>query len=303
MDLVRCDICGKWVCEECNDVAVSKLKLLMSKCKTLYFICKGCNEMSHDDNIKEILADTTEVHSVVEKRNNTDLVKSLKTLFDKKITQMESKLERLIDTKLDKKIDATNLYNIKEQESVSATTTQENKKYSDIIKGPMDFRQIMQEARNEEKVEEREKEKRSKNFIIHGLEENGKAINVMKINDTQVINCLLERIGVRTQLESFTRLGKPTETKRRTIKVTMKNNQDKWNVMSNLRRLKNYAKEFGKISVTDDYTSGEREQIRCWVKKAEEKSSKDPEYVYRVRGNPKNGLRLVTFTRQKLSNI
>ena len=190
----------------------------MSKCKTLYFICKGCNEISHDDNIKEILADTTEVHSVDEKRNNTDLVKSLKTLFDKKITGMESKLERLIGTKLNKKIDATNLYNenIKEQESVSATTTQENKKYSDIIEGPMDFRQIMQEARNEEKVEEREKEKRRKNFIIHGLEENGEANDVMKINDTQVINCLLERIGVRTQPESFTRLGKPTENKRRT---------------------------------------------------------------------------------------
>ena len=130
------------------------------------------------------------------------------------------------------------------------------------------------------------------------MEENGEAIDVMKINDTQVINCLLERIGVRTQPESFTRLGKPNKNKRRTIKVTMKNNQDKENVMSNLRRLKDYAKEFGKISVTDDYTSGEREQIRCWVKKAEEKSSKDPEYVYRVGGNPKSGLRLVTFTRQ-----
>ena len=63
--------------QECNDVSVSKLKPLMSKCKTLYFICKGCNEMSRDDNIKEILADTTEVHTVDEKRNNTDLVKSL----------------------------------------------------------------------------------------------------------------------------------------------------------------------------------------------------------------------------------
>ena len=88
----------------------------------------------------------------------------------------------------------------------------------------MDFRQIMQKARNEEKVEEREKEKRSKNFIIHGLEENGEANGVMKINDAQVIKCLLERIGIRTQPESFTRLGKPTENKRRTIKVTMKNN-------------------------------------------------------------------------------
>ena len=31
----------------------------------------------------------------------------------------------------------------------------------------------MQEARNDERVEEIKKERRSKNFIIHGLEENG----------------------------------------------------------------------------------------------------------------------------------
>ena len=78
---------------------------------------------------------------------------------------MESKLERLIDTKLEKKIDATNLYN----EVFQQLPHKKIKKYSDVIKGLMDFRQIMQEARNEEKVEEREKEKRSKNFIIHGF--------------------------------------------------------------------------------------------------------------------------------------
>ena len=76
-----------------------------------------------------------------EKRNNTDLVKTLKTLFDKKITEMESKLERLIDTKLDEKIEATNLYNenIKEQGSVSATATQENKKILGYNKRPYGF--------------------------------------------------------------------------------------------------------------------------------------------------------------------
>ena len=45
--------------------------------------------------------------------------------------------------------------------------------------------------------------------------------------------------------------------------------------MGNLKRLKNTENEFGNIRVTDDYTSGEREQIKNWVKKAEENSLQD----------------------------
>ena len=67
-------------------------------------------------------------------------------------------------------------------------------------------------------------------------------------------------------------------------------------VRRNLKRLKNTENKFGKIRVTNDDTSGEREQIKNWVKKAEEKSSGDS--IYRVRGDPKNGLRLVAFIRQ-----
>ena len=47
-----------------------------------------------------------------------------------------------------------------------------------------------------------------------------------------------------------------------------------------------------------DYTNGERDLIRHWVKEAEKKSAVDANKVYRVRGDPKNGLRLVSFARQ-----
>ena len=69
--------------------------------------------------------------------------------------------------------------------------------------------------------------------------------------------------------------------------------------MVNLNRLKGSVEEFGRISITEDYTNSEREQIKSWVTKAREKSEQDPENIYKVRGNPKNGLRLVSFTRQK----
>ena len=68
------------------------------------------------------------------------------------------------------------------------------------------------------------------------------------------------------------------------------------------KRLKGTENELGKISITGDYTNSERDLIKIWVKKAAEKSAQDSNYVYRVRGNPKNGLRLVSFTSANLNN-
>ena len=65
--------------------------------------------------------------------------------------------------------------------------------------------------------------------------------------------------------------------------------------LSNLKLLKGTVEGFGKISVTDDYTSHEREQIKSWVKIAAKKSEEDSDKVYKVRGDEKNGLRLVSY--------
>ena len=175
-----------------------------------------------------------------------------------------------------------------------------DKTFSDVLRAPADFKKIMQEAKNEERVEASEQEKRSKNLIIHGLKETGEGNDAIKANDTNTITRFLEKIGIGAH--RFTRLGKPIESKQRTLRITMKTKQDKDSVMANLKRLRGTEEEFGKISVTEDYTSVERDLIRSWVKDAEVKSLNDPEKIYRVRGDPKNGLRLVFFTRQKISS-
>ena len=83
----------------------------------------------------------------------------------------------------------------------------------------------------------------------------------------------------------------------RPLKIVMKSVDDKSKIMSNLRHLKGTEEEFGKLSVKDDYTNHEREEIKAWVQKAKAKSENDPDRVYKVRGDPKNGLRLVSFAR------
>ena len=61
--------------------------------------------------------------------------------------------------------------------------------------------------------------------------------------------------------------------------------------MNNLKNLKD--KGYNRISITDDYTVTERKIIKDFVEKAKEannKESTDSEYVWVVRGSPKNGL-------------
>ena len=78
----------------------------------------------------------------------------------------------------------------------------------------------------------------------------------------------------------------------------MKSTEDKQKVMSNLGRLKNTERYFDRISFKDDYTSNEREQIRTLTNEAKKKSEESQERDFRVRGDSKNGWRIVSFPKK-----
>ena len=69
--------------------------------------------------------------------------------------------------------------------------------------------------------------------------------------------------------------------------------------MRRLINMKNAEEQYKAISVKDDYTLEERDLIRHWVKKAEEKNKKENTTEWKVRGTPKNGLRLVKVTKTR----
>ena len=96
----------------------------------------------------------------------------------------------------------------------------------------------------------------------------------------------------------MSRLGAPERSDKRPIKVIIKTKEDQQKVMNSLRKLKGTEDEFGKISVTEDYTQTERKQIEEWVKKAKEQSANDEKYIYKVRGTPKNGIHLMRVVRK-----
>ena len=71
--------------------------------------------------------------------------------------------------------------------------------------------------------------------------------------------------------------------------------------MARLADLRNADDKYKRISIKEDYTWEERQQIREWVSKAEEKNKEEQTSDWKVRGNLKNGMRLVKITRQQPS--
>ena len=80
-------------------------------------------------------------------------------MLENKVSQIEFKLEKLIDCKFREKMDAISTLNekLKEQSLFLATVTPEVKTYAEVLGVPTEMRQIMQGAKSDEKIEEREK--------------------------------------------------------------------------------------------------------------------------------------------------
>ena len=141
---------------------------------------------------------------------------------------------------------------------------------------------------------------RHHNIIIHGVKE--EQSGDMQ-SDTDFMKGLFDILGINAvNYEKIARLGQPFPDKSRPIKVTMKRIEDKTLFFSRLPNLKNADELFRRIHVTEDYSVGERSAIKNKVEQFAKRNQyeKDESVVWKVRGTPKNGLRLVKFT--KLTN-
>jgi len=139
-------------------------------------------------------------------------------------------------------------------------------------------------------------------LIIHGTKSdptNNK--KVAKSTDEGFVSHLFGAIGVSPDIRSVVRLGKAEIGKVRPIKVVLKSERDKDNIVANLRNLKNHDR-YSRISITDDYTIAERQQIKALAERVKELNQNevaDSKYIWKLRGTPKNGLRIKKFMKEK----
>ena len=78
---------------------------------------------------------------------------------------------------------------------------------------------------------------------------------------------------------------------------------DKQVIMSRLSNLKTAEDKYKRISIKDDYTPEERSVIKAWSDKANELNKNEETTEWKVRGTPKNGLRLVKIKRRQATEL
>ena len=167
----------------------------------------------------------------------------------------------------------------------------------------VDFRAIMQETKNEQLNEANDQKVRAKNIIIHGVGEDSSAEKATaKKNDEEFVKKFLNTVTTdNMKYKSVHRLGKPDPVKKRPIMLMLESEEDKEKVLMKLTNLKD-KEEYKGVSVTEDYTVTERKLLQDWRDRAKAKNeAEEPEsnYVWRVRGTPKNGLELKKFLKQR----
>ena len=427
VDLIRCNLCGKRICEECSDLQVTKLKPLMIKCRTLYFSCKGCDTFVRDTTVnvnsdlidkitslekdlsvknvelgqyletnpeKELISVSIQTncgiteaydklsneHKVLDKKleltqasldkkthdyarlkgENNTLCQQIKTLSEHEVTlrdlledrentlhateeklnavenstvsnsnnstdNLHIKIQNLLTTRLnliqestdkitnqrfdemEKNIDQLITKKIEDRvaegiETRAIGVQDQNQSYANSLKNNQvvsNFESIIKTTKNNELVQEKEREKRSANLIVYGIKEVSDDQGELRDHDNNFIPSFLETIGVSMRPKHVSRLGKTNEKKLRPVKLVMDSSADKESVMSRLGNLKNADIIYRSLSVRDDYTIEERELIKDYVKKADDKNKEENTQQWKVRGTPKNGLRLVKITKQR----
>ena len=133
----------------------------------------------------------------------------------------------------------------------------------------------MEETKNAELVEEKEKKLRSKNLIIHGVEESSSDNKDDAIKSDDIyINNFIAALKVTSTAKSASRIGLPAQGKNRPMKVVINIEEERNRILSNLRYLKDIP-EYKTISVTEDYTITERRMIKDWSDKSKEKNKNE----------------------------
>ena len=122
-------------------------------------------------------------------------------------------------------------------------------------------------------MEENDKKRRACKLILHGVIESQNNEEVKKL-DEKYVKSFLRTLGSNKEHKSLYRLGKRVPNKKRAIKVVLTCEEHKDAIMANLNCLKG-KEDFSKISVTEDYTIGDRNLIKEWTERAKAKIPKN----------------------------
>lgn len=257
---------------------------------------KRYSEAKQQINSEHSIIDKVE-HAVAEKLETigNNLIKTIGENLKKSLTNEVRKNNESVENKLQQVVEVV------EESKTYARAAKINLPINDwnVPSDKKEIRSFVQEVENVKLMETRDRKQRTCNIILHGVTEQESDETGHK-NDKELIIKLLSTIQKGDILKAHIRLGSRNNDKKRPIKVVLKSESDKKNIMGNLRRLKG-IEEFNGISIKPDYTIAERDQLRQYSEKAKLLNADEPAdsgNIWRITGTPKNGLTVRKFRKR-----
>ena len=270
--------------------------------------CNGCTPI-----VNSIVTNCVQLHTTktsgLEDRIQA-LEKKLDSFIQKDIPEAVTNCMKAVEEKLVENIGATNnnlsstvdeqLTKMQETVSTSVENSIQNTMWSEVVSrkkggnGVNPVKQIFKQAALEHQNEELTRDDRLKNFIVYRAPESKKeTADERKNEELTLVTELLTLVGVKEAPEKIVRLGQFNKGelnngKSRPLKVTMKSAEAQSTVMDNLNKLGQAPDHLKALSVYYDMTQTERKFVKDRVDEAKEKSSKNPNWVYKMRGPPWN---------------
>ena len=252
---------------------------------------------------REILAQSEYSTTTTKKNADEDLLDKVSKLVETKMKTLEEKFDTMMEQKNEevKKVDKmmeTKFETIEKKIEQSNANANKVLSFSDAVTKNLDknvFSNVIQESKNTDRIIEAGRNRREKNLILHGVCE-ATTDNISE-SDSDYVKSFFKLLGLSIEPTEIVRLGKDNTATSRPIKLVMANIEHKNMVLSRLANLKNAEDKYRRVSVKEDYTFEERELIRTWKKKVDEKNKAENCSDWRLRGDPKNGLRLVKINR------
>ena len=300
---IQCQKCQRMLHFACTGLPPYQLNMFLNK-GYRKFLCITCcspakelgrkiheqaeriNSCTHSYKEIEACEGIIQVKSENEKRLST-VVKDLQArcqeyLKDKNyVTDQIERQFSVLESKLTAKIEETMNSKIQLE-----TATESKKSFAEATKPSHqlnidEMKQLLRREKVEEQIEDQRKQSIDANIIIHGVKD------LENKKDIDYVNELLNDVNLKAQPAYVSRVGKEFKGMR-PIKVAFKDSHIKYRFMKKLTELKLHEK-YAKISITDDLTRTEREQIKEWKKRADKmnKTKSDSDFQWRVRGSPR----------------
>ena len=246
-DAIECQWCRKWEHRVCAGINLNEYNMLSNSCKKIMFFCTLCfSKVPFALRVEsEALAKSQELEN-----------------FNTRLEAVEEKLTKALEG-FKVQLDAQNKVNPKEVFDQDSDDS-----YAHIATSIV--------------AEQKEKEKRQLNLILHNVKESleEEPSNRKKDDMIGVTSLFSEYIGVETTVTNAIRIGKKGD-KPRLLKVSISNLQDKISILRGKMKLRNEGNpdHIKSVFITVDYTPLEQKKNKILREKLNDMNKVGNNYI------------------------